>query len=411
MALRFLGRAVAIAVYCAFAGLLACIVIGRTAGWGSTAAIIAYAFVAVLVLIFVAYWQLMKRSATLYQRAIASRFDEVFRGKHLLEETLPLEEIKLVVLSDQHKGGRDGADDFWRCERAYRAALAYYQERGYRLIVLGDAEELWESSPEVVLEDYAGVLELEQEFHLDGRLERVWGNHDIDWRQPRKVRRWLAPIFGPELVVREGLKLEVTQAGKRLGLIFMTHGHQGTPDSDVFAPISRPVVFAFGIAQAHFKRPWNTPAGDWKLRARHDEAMKRWAEGRRGERVVLIAGHTHRPVFWDRRPAPPDEDRILKLERQLEEPRPAPGTLRRAALEAELEYLRGDQLWTPDPPDKLKYPCYFNTGCCAFGDGDATGIEIEGGEIRLVRWPDNDSKPLPEVLAKERLEVVFEALG
>ena len=32
-------------------------------------------------------------------------------------------------------------------------------------------------------------------------------------------------------------------------------------------------------------------------------------------------------------------------------------------------------------------PCYFNTGCCSFPDGDITGLEIADGMIRLVRWP------------------------
>ncbi|RYD76002.1 MAG: metallophosphoesterase, partial [Sphingobacteriales bacterium] len=29
---------------------------------------------------------------------------------------------------------------------------------------------------------------------------------------------------------------------------------------------------------------------------------------------------------------------------------------------------------------------YFNSGCCCFNDGDITGIEIESGQIRLIKW-------------------------
>ena len=29
---------------------------------------------------------------------------------------------------------------------------------------------------------------------------------------------------------------------------------------------------------------------------------------------------------------------------------------------------------------------YFNSGCCCFDDGDITGIELEGGFIRLIKW-------------------------
>src|SRR5215207_9789731 len=52
---------------------------------------------------------------------------------------------RLVIFSDHHKGARDGADDFQRCERAYNAALAYYDHLGYDLIELGDVEEPWEN--------------------------------------------------------------------------------------------------------------------------------------------------------------------------------------------------------------------------------------------------------------------------
>jgi hypothetical protein len=58
---------------------------------------------------------------------------------------------KLVCVSDLHRGRRDGADDFRRTERVYNAALAWYHDNGYQLAVLGDAEDLWESSPKAIL--------------------------------------------------------------------------------------------------------------------------------------------------------------------------------------------------------------------------------------------------------------------
>ena len=183
------------------------IVVGLAIGWASTGAIVAYAVLALLVAALIAYWQLMKHSDSIYQAAIAAKLDEAFSGPSLLEESRSADKLKLVVLSDQHKGTRDGADDFWRCERAYRAALAYYHEIGYRLIVLGDAEELWECHAPDVLREYKEVLALEQRFHADGRYERTWDNHDLDWSQQDKVEEHLVDVFGPDLVVREGLKL------------------------------------------------------------------------------------------------------------------------------------------------------------------------------------------------------------
>ena len=70
---------------------------------------------------------------------------------------------RVVIFSDHHRGERDGADDFMSCEKAYSAALGYYLELGYTLIVLGDAEELWECNPGPVVRSYRGTLLLEAE--------------------------------------------------------------------------------------------------------------------------------------------------------------------------------------------------------------------------------------------------------
>lgn len=39
--------------------------------------------------------------------------------------TTPAADARIVIFSDHHKGARDGADDFERCEPAYCAALAW----------------------------------------------------------------------------------------------------------------------------------------------------------------------------------------------------------------------------------------------------------------------------------------------
>ncbi|HKJ39648.1 MAG TPA: hypothetical protein VJ972_12800 [Anaerolineales bacterium] len=49
-------------------------------------------------------------------------------------------------------------------------------------------------------------------------------------------------------------------------------------------------------------------------------------------------------------------------------------------------------------------------GWGAFEDGDVTGIEIADGDIRLVRWPDDDGSPRKKVLQSESLSRVFQQL-
>jgi hypothetical protein len=58
----------------------------------------------------------------------------------------------------------------------------------------------------------------------------------------------------------------------------------------------------------------------------------------------------------------------------------------------------------------MSKPCYFNTGCCCFADGDITGLELAGGEIRLVRWPDKYGRPRPYILARAPLRDILSQL-
>ena len=203
-----------------------------------------------------------------YKRAQA---EEQAEGDMLLD----LKTAKLIIFSDHHKGNRDGADDFRVCERAYNAALAYYFRQGYTLVILGDAEELWEERPQTVLKAYPHTLALEGKFHQDGRYLRFWGNHDDDWNRPILIEKHLVPALGGEsLKVRETLIMHVMEGEEKIGKFFLAHGHQGTVDSDKIAPISKLIVrYFWRPIQRLLKFSFNTPAKDFQLRQAHDSAM------------------------------------------------------------------------------------------------------------------------------------------
>lgn len=345
-----------------------------------------------------------------YRERIKKGLDGAFDDARKDAQRLQLDSERLIVFSDHHRGARDGADDFWRCERSYHAALGYYGELGYRLVLLGDVEELWENRPTEVLETYDRTLELEQEFHHDGQLDRFWGNHDDLWRHDGEVEKHLTDRF-PGLVVHEARLLEAYDGDERVGAFFLAHGHQGTLDSDKFSFVSRLFVrYGWRPLQRKFNMASTTPARDFVLRANHDTAMFEWANGR-PEKPVLIAGHTHRPVFSTPktkavRSAETVGVELTKLREAAEAGKPPdPGI---ADLRAELELVR-----TPpygDPPKEMPLPCYFNTGCCSYGDGDITGLEIADGEIRLVRWLNDKYEHRKQDLAFLKLRDVFAAL-
>lgn len=316
---------------------------------------------------------------------------------------------RYIIFSDQHRGARNGADDFLRTERAYNAALAYYLRQGYTLVVLGDAEELWEERPAVVFRAYPRTFALEAQFHRSGRYLRVWGNHDDEWRYEDSVRRHLVAVYGnPPLRVHESLRFTVMDGETALGTLFLLHGHQGDAINDRLSGIARFFVrYVWRTFQRLTRISLNTPATSWGLRTKNNQAMYTWAAQQ--SKLILIAGHTHAPVFRSQTQATQITAAIETLESVAPE-RPVDAEAVSLLLAQREWVLAQDQ---PNPPIESAVspakPCYFNAGCCCFSDGDITGIEIARGQIRLVRWPDKTRKPTPCILAEAVLRDVLAA--
>lgn len=317
--------------------------------------------------------------------AVTRALDRVFAELAATERTLDVDRDRLVVFSDHHKGRRDGADDFAICEPAYLAALDYYLAAGFTLIVLGDAEELWENRVEPVLESYGTVLAAERRFQPD-RYVRVWGNHDDEWESPRRVAKHLPRLLGP-VEVLEGLRFAVTSNGERLGTLLMLHGHQGTLFSDRLAGLSKLVVrFLWRTIQRLTRKGSTTPATDACLRAEHDRTMYGWATAQAG--LVLIAGHTHRPVFSSKTHLQQvlEERAALRARADTGDPAVVTRLDELQALERKIRRQEEECASLSEDGVERSRPCYFNTGCCSFADSDITGIELAGGVLRLVKW-------------------------
>jgi Calcineurin-like phosphoesterase len=313
-----------------------------------------------------------------------------------------IDQARIIIFSDLHRGVRDGADDFLRCERAYSSALDYYFDAGYTLIVLGDAEELWECRPAPVVKAYRAMLQREAGFHKQNRYYRMYGNHDDFWEQESGIRKLLGPIFGATLPVRESLRILIEGGPTGACEFFLVHGHQGDFLGDQARTVSKFFVrYLWRPFQRLTKVKLSTPATDFTLRDDLSIALYRWAEQKKG--IVLIAGHTHMPVFESRNP-------VSRIEEQLVAARTASGGAKAAGLQAQLESARTAAREQGGRGFSLQRPSYFNTGCCSFSDGDVTGIEIADGMIRLVRWPDDAGDPRAKVLQEARLVDVFTAV-
>lgn len=332
-------------------------------------------------------------------------------------------DTRLVILSDHHRGAQNRADDFRHSHAVYNAALTSYYERGYRLIILGDGEELWQESPGKIFRSYRRTYELEAQYHDNNRYKRIWGNHDIDWKSAGsfadKVNTQRKRHLFEGLKTKEGILYTVKMKNAVLGEMFLAHGHQGTLESDILIFIARPFVkWVWRPIQRLTGKTRNSPATRYDLREKHDRTIYEWAAER--DKLLFITGHTHRPVFCSRTHIGYLEEQLSALEKQLKK-NPNSKKLQEEIIQKKtgIEYRKTKDFGDTLEPAMDK-PAYFNTGCCCYPDGDITGIEIcyekgaqnrrAGVYIKLVRWSGRSGNAECTVLRERLLQDVYKEL-
>jgi predicted phosphodiesterase len=281
---------------------------------------------------------------------------------------------KFIVFSDQHKGGKNGADDFAIAEKNYLRALEHYDDNGYFFISLGDSEELWENTIASVKKNNLPAFEKEKRFLRRKAFIKVFGNHDLDWDNSPFAPFELESIFGEKITIHEGVILQTLIKEQALH-IFLTHGHQGDAVSDGNWFSKWFIATIWAPLQAYLSINPNTPAYEDHLKTDHNRFMYEWIAQK--QNMLLITGHTHQPVFESL-------THIEGLYRKLWLAKEANDVAAIEKIEAQIlqKKLKGQTV-----PDFTAYKSnYFNSGCCCFDDGDITGIEIADGKIRLVKW-------------------------
>ena len=83
------------------------------------------------------------------------------------------------------------------------------------------------------------------------------------------------------------------------------------------------------------------------------------------------------------------------------------GCMMVAMKQAELQWVMTDMEELKSSLPEGAQPCYFNSGCCSFSDGDITGIEISDRCIRLVRWSGSSGRPERHLLREADLAGVL----
>ncbi|HEX2607561.1 MAG TPA: metallophosphoesterase [Flavisolibacter sp.] len=311
-----------------------------------------------------------------------------------------LDKGKLIIFSDQHKGIRDGADDFMLCEPNYLTALEYYREKGFHYIALGDCEELWENTWTAVKKQQRPSFEKEKPFIYSNSFTKIFGNHDLFWDNDPFAALQLKEIYGTEVPVYEGVVFETMCSNKKIR-IFCTHGHQGdvVSDGNWFSKFFVSKIWA--PLQSYLQINPNTPAYDAQLKTLHNAIMYEWSAQQ--ENLFLITGHTHQPVFESL-------TYIERLYRQLQFARKVKDSSMEETLQKEIRLRKFEYSNISEDYMKLK-PSYFNSGCCCFSDGDITGIEIEQNCFRLVKWHSKEGASQRIILEETPLEELVETLA
>ena len=216
---------------------------------------------------------------------------------------LPLNQSsKYILFSDCHRGDNSFADDFAHNRKIYHYALSQYFQKGFTYIELGDGDELWENKFENIFNANKDVYLLLKEFHEDSRLHFIWGNHDMDYKNPKKIKKNLSyyhdTVDGKdkELMINvsysEAIRLE--QEDKKS--VFLLHGHQADWFNYTFWKLSRFLVRILWrpLQIIGIKDP-TSPAQNFKELIKVEKRLEDWIK--KNNNQMIVTGHTHRPRF------------------------------------------------------------------------------------------------------------------
>lgn len=216
-------------------------------------------------------------------------------------------EDKYIFFSDLHKGDNSYADDFAQNMAIYNHALKHYFEEDYTYVELGDGIELWENTSFApIYKTYKDTFDLLKLFNHKNKLYLIWGNHDMEFRDPKMVEKMWHLIHTPKNITDkdiffnlkyfESLLFEIEGTQKT---ILAFHGHQADYMNYVHWKVNRFFVRYFWL----YLQKWfgindpTSPAKNYKNLIRVEKNLNKWILKNKNQ--MIICGHTHRPRFPD----------------------------------------------------------------------------------------------------------------
>ena len=243
---------------------------------------------------------------------------------------------KIVIMSDCHRGSGNNYDNFLKNRNIFEVALNHYYNEGFSYIELGDGDEMWEvDNYNDIIEEHINTFKILKKFNDSGRFIMIYGNHDISKKSEKILKKHFYKYYDKEekkekellndLIVYESLILNYKDHE-----IFLLHGHQADFLNGTLWYVSRFLV-------RHFWRPLEnigvkdptSVAKNYEVSKKSEKKLQKWSIK---NNKMVIAGHTHRAIY-----------------------------------------------------PKIGNGLYFNDGSCIHPSG-ITSIEIENGNITLVKW-------------------------
>ncbi len=261
---------------------------------------------------------------------------------------------KIVIMSDVHRGDGGHKDNLIRNQEIYFGALEHYKNEGFTYAELGDGDELWENRHAFdIITAHKDVFRLMNELHFGGRLWMLCGNHDIE-KPTKGFMKNNFPYYinsktneettlFPDMKPYEAIVLEY---GKRE--ILLVHGHQASAWNSTFWKQARFLVRClWGPLESVGRKDPTSASKNYRKQKQVEKKLSEWVDDKG---IMMVAGHTHRPMF-------------------------------------------------PKPGQSL----YFNDGSCVH-PRCITAIEIVDGKISLVKWSIKTRKNRTLYVDKEVLE-------
>jgi len=335
--------------------------------------------------------------------ALTGLYKEFSKSKSRKLKRLNLNDVhqRIIIFSDQHRGTRNGSDDFGVCEKTYLAALEYYNQENFYFINLGDCEELWENTMFGIAKYNEAVYAMEKRFILRDAYCKVFGNHDLFWDNDPLAPVWLRKVYGKTIRIFAGVLIRADLVSPAYLNIFCTHGHQGDKQSDGNVFSKWFVSYVWGPLQNLLEININSPSANNNLKTLHNMYMYDWSAAQ--VNTLLITGHTHQPVFNSL-------THLERLYKRLQKARTLNDDDAVKKIEAEIPRRQREYDFINQSFDKMK-PTYFNSGCCCYDDGTITGIEICNGFIRLIKWSLLEGEPARIIAEEESLQSLSERVA